>query len=368
MATKPGPIVALAALGALFFMGRKKGPTKDTLDLDDLANSDATDDLKEGGTVADSSPGGGISKSGGTKRPKGKGVGGGDFDPPAGLLDSGQLWFSPDCQTIVIPRAEQWAVSVFIPRVKEVDDQLRARKSAYKADVYTLVGLALDILDMDASGNVFASKRPHIELIPYSCLAKCPLFSIGNYPTREVLDSPDRKRLDEDLRSWANEFPAMYAFVISMSHEVLARDNQFADRPSLSLPTPAAASMMTDTGTLILTDSVVVEEGKPPELPSPPPSEVIELLDTPASSNIEGFVLDHNSLPIPAVKITLTSANGDSAVAATNPSGAFAFNVEPGTYLVEGESDRWAWTEYVEVEGGTEEVTFILPAFVAPNL
>jgi hypothetical protein len=230
MATKPGPILALAGLAALFLLGKGGGE----------------DGVPEGGLLPDPLPGGGgdNTSSGGKKVPKGTGTGGSDFMPtkPQGPAD---LWFPPDCKGAPFI-GDEWLDATFVPWVMAEgvhtfipagDDPnapagtvIQGRQSAIlTAD--QVIALFFQIRELvpqvQASGtlsglpqradgsSVYLTDIKSDLPKPYSCLAESPFFkwsspvSEGGYD----LDLANEDRFRRDMVAWGAKYPFLYAFL-----------------------------------------------------------------------------------------------------------------------------------------------------------
>lgn len=231
MAAKPGPIVALAALAALFFMG-KKGKVKSP---EDVAN------LPEGTELEDPAPEGSPVGSGGTKRPKGQGTGGGDWEIPTstGLAS---VWLSPQCDVVVEPTV--WFDNLFLPILEDsYRAMMEVRQAAAQAkgialtkpDIYTNIALALGLVEVNMEGEPRISTGPHMDEVPFACLAWCPLWYVGT-TYNQMKTEDDRIRFSDDIVDWADLYPALYGWLYDLIDRVKQID-EFATLP-LVLPPP----------------------------------------------------------------------------------------------------------------------------------
>jgi hypothetical protein len=227
MAAKPGPALALAALGALFLMARKKGSADDV----DMTDPDAVDEVPDGAEVPDETPDKpGSPNSGGKKVPKGTGANGGSWDP--GKVGPRELWISPNCESVV--EGDEYYEEVLRPAVIQVmQDQidLQAKPdwkgSIMEADIYSYMAVAMGMMELNQNPTntdsplFLVSTADYMGKVPMRCVYEWPPFRIverfGSLATNQ-----DRLDYNEDLQAYMADYPQLFMKLYSLQERLLA--------------------------------------------------------------------------------------------------------------------------------------------------
>lgn len=227
MATKPGPILALAGLAALFALGKSGGKKGFVPDPDDL---EPGDEYPETGK-----PEKGTHSTGGVKVPKGTGVGGSDW----GLSKQPSpdtLWIAPDCRGFY--EGPDWYEETFIPKMEEHFDTLNAAIEADYRDALESAGETL--APGEALGgtikvpaiNLYAQMAEMVDIEtgeviddaikdkPNSCIATAPWFNLPS-EFNNFSVAADVANFRSALNEWAKEFPVLFGLFASIETRML---------------------------------------------------------------------------------------------------------------------------------------------------